>query len=119
LKQTRKDDEAIKSMAELLRSGATMLSQTCPIHGVPLFKLKTGEVICPVCKKRVVFIKEGEEAKAYGIIALSELERVIYGKLRLLTDSINRESDPERMYETLRSVIACLEILERLKKLSS
>ncbi|MCD6509254.1 MAG: hypothetical protein J7L11_02545 [Thermoprotei archaeon] len=112
-------DDAIKQMAQLLRSGATMLSQTCPVHGVPLFKLKTGDIICPVCRKRVVFVREGEEAKAMGIIALSELEKTVYEKIRFLTGLISSEEDPDRMYEPLRLIIACLEVLEKLKRLGT
>lgn len=116
-----KGDEslAVRKMAELLRAGATMLSETCPVHKVPLFKLKSGEVICPVCRKRVIFVREGEEAKALGIIALSELENVIYEKIRRLTYDVRKENDPDKAYELLRSVIACLEVLDRIRKLSA
>ncbi len=116
---SREDNLAVRRMAELLRAGATMLPETCPVHRVPLFRLKSGEVICPVCRKRVVFVREGEEAKALGVVALAELEQAVYEKLRTLTNEVRRENEPERTYDILRSIIACLEVLDRIKKLSS
>ncbi|MEN3059018.1 MAG: Sjogren's syndrome/scleroderma autoantigen 1 family protein, partial [Candidatus Methanosuratincola petrocarbonis] len=50
-------DSQVKRMADLLREGATMLSQACPECKTPLFRLSSGEVICPGCNKRVVFAK--------------------------------------------------------------
>src|SRR5437660_12011462 len=46
--------EDVKRMADLLKSGATMLSDVCPVCGTPLFKV-TGEVFCAKCNKPVVY----------------------------------------------------------------
>ncbi|MGD2142812.1 MAG: Sjogren's syndrome/scleroderma autoantigen 1 family protein, partial [Candidatus Bathyarchaeota archaeon] len=45
--------DSMKSMAELLRSGATMLSRSCPECDSPLFKLKSGDIVCAKCQRRV------------------------------------------------------------------
>ncbi|RLG83278.1 MAG: hypothetical protein DRO18_08050 [Thermoprotei archaeon] len=36
-------EELIRKMTELLRSGAIMLDQACPLCGSPLFRLRSGE----------------------------------------------------------------------------
>ena len=43
-----KMSDPIKKAALLLREGATMLPETCPICGSPLYKLKDGRVVCPI-----------------------------------------------------------------------
>ena len=39
--------EAVKKMAELLKLGAIMLPQKCPVKNcnLPLFKLRSGEIV--------------------------------------------------------------------------
>ncbi len=52
---TIKDDA--KKMAELLRSGYTMLNLACPECNNPLFRNKSKEMFCPICNKKVIFKK--------------------------------------------------------------
>ena len=51
--------EESKKMAELLRSGHTMLNLACPICNNPLFRNKDNEILCPICNKRVL-VKKNE-----------------------------------------------------------
>jgi len=44
----------------LVAEGATMLADTCPIDGLPLFKLKSGDIICPVHGKVWIVSSEAE-----------------------------------------------------------
>ncbi len=52
---TIKDDA--KKMAELLRSGYTMLNLACPECNNPLFRNKSKEIFCPICNKKVIIKK--------------------------------------------------------------
>ncbi|MEM2791177.1 MAG: Sjogren's syndrome/scleroderma autoantigen 1 family protein, partial [Thermofilaceae archaeon] len=56
-----REDEVVRKMAAMLKSGAAMLEQTCPFCNVPLFRLKTGEVVCPSCGQRFVIVSSDEE----------------------------------------------------------
>lgn len=38
-------NEVVKKMSDLMRSGAVMLEHTCPLCGLPLFRIKSGEVL--------------------------------------------------------------------------
>ncbi|MEM1533330.1 MAG: Sjogren's syndrome/scleroderma autoantigen 1 family protein [Desulfurococcaceae archaeon] len=104
-----------KKMAELLKTGAAMLAQKCPVEGcyLPLFKLKTGEVICPE-HGRVYIVKSDEEAKevasrALVLKVLEDLEgRVIDALSTLPQHSID---------EGYRDVIGWLEVLERIMRI--
>lgn len=115
------DDAAkMRRMVDLLRSGATMLADVCPICSSPLFKLKSGEVYCPGCEKRVVFVKEGEDvAKATQIQVISELTSTASQKLMELTNMAKYENDVDRLYELGRCVLTWLEIFERVRKIQT
>ncbi len=55
-----KDQEVVRRMTRLIAEGATMLAETCPIDGLPLFKLKSGDVVCPVHGRVWIVSSEAE-----------------------------------------------------------
>lgn len=110
----RKGADPTKYMAELLKSGATMLAETCPVEGchMPLFKLKSGEVVCPV-HGRVYVVKTEEEAREIfervGLTsALSKVEDLALR--RIIELSGTEDADPLEL-------VKWLEVLERVRKL--
>jgi UPF0148 protein len=107
----------MKQMAELLRSGATMLSYSCPECASPLFRLKTGEIWCARCDRRVVIVPEGEEVSAQAGAQLASLEKAIVDKLDSLSGSLAKESDPENLKAMAEVFDALLSSLERLRKI--
>ncbi len=112
-------DEVVKRMAELLKSGATMLNDSCPYCHVPLFKLKSGDIICPSCGRRIIYVKEGEEIIAEGIVTLEELRVTILKKLKELNYSMLTETDPERLHIQTKLLLALLDALERVAQTRS
>ncbi|MCW3988981.1 MAG: hypothetical protein NWE88_02770 [Candidatus Bathyarchaeota archaeon] len=105
----------MKGMADLLRSGATMLSRSCPECGTPLFQLKSGDIVCAKCQRRVVIVPEGEEATAEAGVRLESLETVIIEKLVKLGQTMSRESDPEALKSLSELMDSLLGNLERLR----
>lgn len=82
----RKDPKVIKIMTQLMAQGAVMLEQTCPICGLPLFRLKNGDVICPLHGK-VYIVNSDEEAREVEIDeTLRKLEYFASVRLRELMD---------------------------------
>ncbi len=53
-----RQDASIKKMAKALKEGAKMLDLACPVCNNPVFQVKSGEKMCIVCDRKVVF--EGE-----------------------------------------------------------
>ena len=45
-------------MADLLRSGYTMLNIACPVCNNPVFRNKEGEKFCPSCNRKVIIIND-------------------------------------------------------------
>ena len=109
--------ELIRKMADMLRAGATMLSEVCPQCGSPLFKLKSGEVVCPL-HGRVYLVKTEEEAeKATTYAILEGLERDVVKILIDIQKSLPSIKDPEELEYKARNLIAWLEVLERILRL--
>ncbi|MCX8196651.1 MAG: hypothetical protein N3F67_06245 [Acidilobaceae archaeon] len=61
-----KDPEVVKKMSRLMAEGAVMLAETCPLCGLPLFRLRSGEVVCAV-HGRVYIVSSEAEAEEVEI----------------------------------------------------
>ncbi|MEM3993709.1 MAG: Sjogren's syndrome/scleroderma autoantigen 1 family protein [Desulfurococcaceae archaeon] len=108
--------DPIKIMAELLKSGAVMLAEICPVEGcnLPLFKLKSGEIVCPVHGK-IHVVKTDEEAReVYSMTYMSHvLDRLESLALRTIESLSNiPDADPT-------DLIKWLEVVERIQRLKS
>ncbi|MDP8003551.1 MAG: hypothetical protein C0171_02110 [Caldisphaera sp.] len=103
----RNDPEVVKKMASLLSQGATMLDKTCPACGLPLFKTKKGEIVCPVHGK-VYVVESEEEVRDIEIDeTLKKLEYYISIKIRekINKDDIDEINDLLRTMESVERII--------------
>jgi UPF0148 protein len=109
-----------KEMAELLRSGAKMLSYSCPQCGSPLFQLKSGEIWCANCHKRVIIVPEAEgEAAETKEVLWESLEQNLVDKVSSMNKLISAESDPAKfkeLSEVISSLLGSIERVRRIKK---
>ncbi len=109
-------DKVVRKMAELMKAGAVMLSDTCPVKGcnLPLFKLRSGEIVCPV-HGRVVVVRSEEEAvevtKKYGLAGV--LDKLEDYAIKTIDSMVGEASDPSLIIEWLEVV----ERVERIKKM--
>ena len=104
-------------MADLLKSGAQMLQDHCPVCNSLLFKVK-GEVRCPKCNKRVVTVKEGEESRLATSSLLDEVEKILLLKIQDSSRLIMEERDIavlERLSNIVGRWIDMLENVRRMK----
>jgi len=112
------DEELVKYMAELLKSGASMLNYTCPACNTPLFKLKSGEVICPKCRRRVYIVKdEREESVIRSKLYLESLEETVLEKLSEVEIALKQCEDLDSLSKASEALIRLLEVLERLRRI--
>ncbi len=110
----RLTEDRIKKMAELLKSGAVMLDASCPLCNSPLFKLKSGEVVCPVHGPVKIVKSESEVVELRTKYVLDRLESLITQQLDSLVSGVEREGEADIEY--LEKIKLWLEILERVRR---
>ena len=107
----------VKKMAELLKSGAAMLSETCPECGTPLFR-KGNETFCPKCNKPVVIIQSAEqETRLMTDRVLEDSEQILLGKIQELNLAMRNEREPEKLIEYGSALSSWLGSIEKLRRL--
>mgnify|MGYP002396420265 CR=1 FL=1 len=110
--------EDIRSMADLLRSGAKLTDLSCPVCSSPIFKLRNDELWCAKCKKKVVIVKEGEQdIEPAGQLLIGNLELTILAKIREVNERIREEGDVEQLLRLGEVLSVLLENLERARKI--
>jgi UPF0148 protein len=111
-------DDGIKSMAELLRAGATMTDLSCPACSSPLFRLKNGDLWCGQCQKKVVVVKEDEQIEEHQpLTSLSEVESVLLTKILEINERIQREKDLGELQRLSSVLTTLLDSLDKVKRL--
>ena len=114
------ENEKIQSMADLLRSGATLTSLSCPACSSPLFRLKNGDLWCAHCRKKVIVVREGQEfdeaQRLTVLTALSSLERTLLDKMMEINEKIRDTNDPDDLQ---RLSVLLSSLLENLKSVRS
>ena len=104
--------EAVKKMAELLKLGAVMLPQKCPVKNcnLPLFKLRSGEIVCPT-HGRVYLVRSDEEAKQ--VLSKASLMQVLDALEKRVIEVLNKSGN-NMLSAGYREIIGWLEVLERI-----
>jgi UPF0148 protein len=113
------EDKVVKRMSELLRAGAVMLDLACPLCNAPLFKLKSGEVVCPTHGPVRVVKTDSEAIEALSQSVLDRLEALATSRIGSLVDSIDRAPSVDEEGKLLDELERWLEVLERVKRLKS
>lgn len=102
-------------MAELLRKGATMLSEACPECNTPLFKLQDGSLICPMCNKPVVFVSADTDTEVMA--QQGSIDQTLMNKIKEIQDLLEQEKDPGRINALLETLMKLLDTRERIRKI--
>ena len=125
-----KDD--IKKMADLLRSGYTMLNLACPQCSNPIFKDKNKELFCPSCNRKVVMV-ENEKIEAVANLydkntdihnqisnlnvnvkkIASIINEVIFEKIEWLIQKLKIETQLDLIEKYIKIILLCFEIVEK------
>ncbi len=104
----------MKQMAELLRKGATMLSESCPECNTPLFRLKDGSLVCPMCNKPVVVVSA--DADKESIAKQGSIDQTLMNKINEIQEMLEHEKEPTKINALLDTLMKLLEARDRLKK---
>jgi len=114
----------VKLMAEMLRSGATMLDDYCPKCNNILFRLKNQQIICSNCNVEIKYEKDIESNKKYE--KESDLNQElyfgdlinIYTKLfKKLTEEIQTIKDTTIIEKYLDNLHKLLDLITKLREL--
>ncbi|HIE18997.1 TPA: hypothetical protein EYP75_04655 [Candidatus Bathyarchaeota archaeon] len=106
----------IRSMTDLLRSGATLTSLSCPVCSSPLFRMKNGDLWCGQCQKKVIVVREGREFdEAQSITALSTVEQTLLEKMMEINEKIRGTNDSDELQKLSMLLSSLLENLRRIR----
>jgi len=102
-----------KKAADMLLSGATLLSEPCPYcSGVRV--MKEGYALCIKCGKEPEK-KEIPTTKEQQVIR-SELEITLEKKLSELSKELEKESNHEKQQEILGTINSIIETIKKIEK---
>lgn len=104
-------------MADLLRQGTTLTELSCPACFSPLFRLKDGTLWCAKCEKKVIVVKEGEEAEKTASVAMDKLEATLLSKVQDIQGKIQRTEDVDELQKLSTALSELLSNLEKIKKM--
>lgn len=104
-------------MADLLKSGATMLFEHCPQCNSPLFKIDN-QTWCPSCNQQVVSVKEGNNVEYAMTTFLQTLEEKIVTKIEEISQQLLIEQDISKLTHISNLISVQLDILTKIKKLN-
>ncbi len=117
MSQEKNEEQHIKRMADMLRQGATLTELACPACASPLFRLRSGDLWCAKCEKKVIILKEGEDpSKITGSIVLDKLEATLLAKIQEIQNKMQHEENMEELQKLGTVLSGMLENLEKIRK---
>lgn len=110
--------DRIRSMADLLRSGATLTDLSCPACASPLFRLKNQVLWCGECQKKVIVVKADEQIEETSrLTALGTVESTLLAKIAEINKRIQNENDVEELQRLSAVMATLLDNLNRLRRI--
>jgi len=116
------ESSIIKRGANLLLQGAALTDLSCPACSSPLFRLKDGTLWCAEDEKKVVVVKEGEEAPKQNQISnlvYDKLEATLMAKIVEIEKKIEKTENLDELQKITAALSELLSNLEKLKKIKS
>jgi len=110
--------DRIRSMADLLRSGATLTDLSCPACSSPLFRLKNRDLWCAECQKKVIVVKADEQIEeTTRLTALGTVESTLLAKIAEINERIQNENDIEELQRLSTVMATLLDNLNRIRRI--
>jgi uncharacterized Zn finger protein (UPF0148 family) len=127
-----KINDNVKKMADLLRSGNTMLNMACPVCNNPIFRNRDGDTFCPTCNRNVLIVKDNafkekmhEQGGTYQeeqgrdhlkrkIDLYTSLEEAILEKIEIIITKLRNENQLQVIENLTKILLNCLDILKKL-----
>ncbi|MCS7115710.1 MAG: Sjogren's syndrome/scleroderma autoantigen 1 family protein [Nitrososphaerota archaeon] len=111
------EERTIRRMADLLRQGQTLTELACPVCASPIFRLKSGDLWCAKCEKKVIVVKEEKElARIKSAMALENLEATLLEKIQEIQNKIQQENNVSELQKLSTTLSELLESLEKIRR---
>ncbi|MFX0000684.1 MAG: Sjogren's syndrome/scleroderma autoantigen 1 family protein [Candidatus Hodarchaeota archaeon] len=123
-------NENIKKMADLLRSGSTMLNMACPVCNNPIFRNRDGNTFCPTCNRKVLIVNDKNHQNNRNKISynkkqeidnqdkqieiLNLLKDVLFEKIEIITNKLKKENHLQLIETYTKILINCFDILMKI-----
>ncbi|MFX1326350.1 MAG: Sjogren's syndrome/scleroderma autoantigen 1 family protein [Promethearchaeota archaeon] len=120
-------------MADLLRSGYTMLNIACSVCNNPIFRNKEGLKFCPTCNREVQIIDEKatqnfKQEELYSQTNQSvkfkssfnnfdTMKKVIINKMQWIIDKLNLETELSLVEKYTRILLNLIDILNKVSNI--
>lgn len=115
-----------KIMADLLRSGYTMLNLACPECNNPLFRNKNNETFCSICNKKILFKKNinGQSSSARiseslndnkNSFDISSLQQIIEEKITYISNILKDETQINLIERYVKILSQLFKLLKKLR----
>ena len=104
----------------MLVQGATLTDLSCPACSSPLFRLKDGTLWCAKDEKKVVFVKEGEEAPKQAEVpttSYDKLEATVMTKIQSIQGKIEKTEDMDELQKLTCALSELLSSVEKIKQM--
>ncbi len=104
-------------MADLLRQGSTLTELACPACSSPLFRLKNGDLWCGKCEKKVIVLKQGEEAsQVTSSMVLESVEATLLARVQEIQKKMQNTKDMEGLEKLGAALSTLLDNIEKIRK---
>ena len=115
------ENSPVKRGANLLLQGATLTDLSCPVCSSPLFRLKDGTLWCTKDEKKVIVVKDGEEAApkqaGFNSKAYDKLEATLMTKINDIQYKIEKTQDIDELQKLTLALSELLNSVEKIKKM--
>lgn len=119
-------------MADLLRSGNTMLNMACPVCNNPIFRNKDGNTFCPTCNRNVLIVNNSsrqdkitKNSKVYHKEQeyehstrqnelLNSLQDTLFEKIEIISKKLKKETHLQLIESYTKILLNTLEILNKI-----
>jgi len=116
-----------KIMADLLRSGNTMLNLACPVCNSPLFRNKAKDIFCPICNKKVLIKKNQDPPNGANHIEKEKLannfnidnyslKEIIENKIHWISQKLKNETQVDLIERYITTLLNLYELLDKITK---
>jgi uncharacterized Zn finger protein (UPF0148 family) len=103
-------------MADFLRRGATLTKLSCPSCSSPLLRLRNKDLLCAICQKKVIVVKQEDTQKSSPFRIL---DSILLGKIEEIIIRIEKTNDTNELEKLSNLLSNMLNNIEKVRSITS